>query len=359
MALRKGLPAGHFAFMGDDQDTVTLLAGAPRRVTELFDAAPEREASIRRVLYFLVLTRSVDLGLPSAPPVGVATQPVVAPPSGKLPSFTNEGRRDSPSSIPPAVVRSATLREELRQRSEQPPTTHYDVLGIPRDATVPQVQSAFFLLSKRWHPDRLGPEAADLKPAAARVFAAISKAYNVLADPALRLGYDLELRSGRAPDSASPPDRQLSAEMAFQKAEAFLARGNLEAAEREAKAALSHDSRRAEHVALLAWLTALKPDADERRIAADFARAVRSPDAGVKVHYYRGMFLKRVGRHGAALQEFRFVYEKDPRHIDAAREVRLYEQNLRNSPKASPSLAPAPPPSSQSSTWSRLFKRRS
>jgi curved DNA-binding protein CbpA len=381
MALRPGLPAGHFAFMGDDQETVALLAGAPRRVTELFEAAPEREASIRRVLYFLVLTRSVDLGLPSAPPVGVAAPAVVAPPSGKLPSFTSETvtvtsstppapptssppapasvRRDSPPSIPPAVVRSAALREELQKRSEQPSGTHYDVLGIPRDATVPQVQSAFFLLSKRWHPDRLGPEATDLKPAAARVFAAISKAYSVLADPAARLAYDLELRSGRAPDSAPPVDRALAAELAFQKAEAFLARGNLEAAEREARAALSHDSRRAEHVALYAWLAALKPDADERRIAADLARAVRSPDAGVKVHYYRGLFLKRVGRHGAALQEFRFVCEKDPRHIDAAREVRLYEQNLRNSPKASPSLAPDQPPSSQSSTWSRLFKRRS
>ena len=148
-------------------------------------------------------------------------------------------------------------------------------------------------------------------------------------------------------------------QLAFQKAEAFLARGNLEAAEREARAALSHDSRRPEHVALYAWLAALRPDADERRIAADLARAVRSPDAGVKVNYYRGLFLKRVGRHASALQEFRYVCEKDPRHIDAAREVRLYEQNLRNSPKASPSLAPSQPPSSQSSTWSRLFKRRS
>ncbi|HVZ36654.1 MAG TPA: hypothetical protein VG963_29700, partial [Polyangiaceae bacterium] len=57
----------------------------------------------------------------------------------------------------------------------------------------------------------------------------------------------------------------------------------------------------------------------------------------------------------SALQEFRFVAEKDPRHIDAAREVRLYEQRLKNSPKDRPNLAPdSVPPSS----WSRLFKRR-
>jgi hypothetical protein len=65
-----------------------------------------------------------------------------------------------------------------------------------------------------------------------------------------------------------------------------------------------------------------------------------------------------MGRHASALQEFRFVIEKDPRHIDAAREVRLYEQRLKNSPKDRLSLAPdeATP---RSSTWSRLFKRRS
>jgi hypothetical protein len=372
LALRKGLPAAHFAFMGDDQELVTLLAGQPRRVTELLEAAPG--ASIRRVLYFLVLTRSVDLGLPSAPPVGISTdQPFAAPPSGRLPRFTSEtpppvspttppppipARRDSPPSIPPAALRSATLREELHRLSEHPPTNHYEALGVPRDATVAQVQSAFFLLSKRWHPDRLGSDAADLRAAAKQVFDRISLAYGVVADPALRLPYDLELRSGRATDSSPPVDRALAAELAFQRAESFLARGNLEAAEREAKVALSHDPRRAEHLALSAWLAALKPGADERRIAADLARAVRAPDASVKVHYYRGLFLKRAGRHAAALQEFRLVCEKDPRHIDAAREVRLYEQNLKNSAKTQPSLAPGPP-SSRSSTWSRLFKRRS
>ncbi len=359
IALRQGFPANHFAFMGDDQDLVALIAKVPRRASELFDAAPTRVAAIRRVLYFLVLTRSVDLGLPSAPPVGIAAAAVVPPPAPKLPSFQPaSARRDSPASIPPAVVRSAALREELRRYGEHPPATHYEMLGIPRDAPVAQVQSAFFLLSKRWHPDRLGPEAGDLRAAATQVFEGISNAYRVLVDPAARLSYDLELRKSHAPDSTRPVDRALAAEMAFQRAEAFLARGNLEAAEREAKLALSHDSRRAEHVALYAWLTALKPGADERRIAADLARAVRSPDAGVKVHYYRGLFLKRVGRHAAALQEFRAVCDSEPRHIDAAREVRLYEQNLKNSPKDHPSLAPGPS-SSQSSTWSRLFKRRS
>jgi len=380
--LRQDLPRDHFTFLGDDQRIVALLAEGPRRMTELIDAAPLMEAAIQRVLYFLVLTRSVNLGLPSAPPVGLDTEPFVAPASPPLPSFGRgippvvspsatpvpsvpapsasppvSVRRDSPSSSTPPAARSASLREELRRRSEHPPKSHYETLGVSADATLRQVQSAFFLLSKHWHPDRLGPEVADLRGGATRVFEAISQAYRTLSDPAARTVYDAELASGTSPDTTPALERALSADVAFQKAESFLARGNLEAAGREAKLALEHEPKRSEHIALHAWLSSLKPDADERRIAADLARAVRAADGSMKVHWYRGLFLKRVGRHSAALQEFRLVCERDSRHIDAAREVRLYEQRLRNSPKDRPSLAPEPPPP-PSSAWSRLFKRR-
>ena len=371
LELRAHLPANYFSFLGEDRAIVALLERAPRRLSELLQAEPSLEAAIRRVLYFLVLTRSVELGLPSAPPVGIGAEPFVGPPSARMPSFASgppaasgsntpsvpPARRDSPPSIPPSVVHSATLKEELRRRLEHELCTHYEVLGIPENAAPRQVQSAFFLLSKRWHPDRLGTEAVEVRDGAARVYESIMRAHGVLADPVARASYDAALRSGAGADSTPVVERAFSAELAFQKAEGFLARGNLDAAEREAKLALVYDPKRAEHVALAAWLAALRPDADYRRIAADFARLARSADGNVKVHWYRGLFFKRVGRHASALQEFRLICDKDSRHIDAAREVRLYEQRLRNSPKDRPSLAPER--GAPSSPWSRLFKRRS
>jgi len=39
------------------------------------------------------------------------------------------------------------------------------------------------------------------------------------------------------------------------------------------------------------------------------------------------LLLKKMGKHASALQEFREVVERDPHHIDAAREVFLYEKN--------------------------------
>lgn len=377
LVLRSDLPADYFAFMGEERQVTRLLEQGPRRVEELSQALPDLASSIPRVVYFLVLTRSVDLGLPSAPPVGLGASLPATDASVRPPSFPEEAppplataplsataavpspaspRRESPTSIPPASLRAATLREELRQRSENPPETHYDVLGIPRDATVRQIQSAFFLLSKHWHPDRLGPEANEVRSAAARVFDGIARSYRVLADPTARAAYDLELEAGAAEDAAPLVERGLSADVAFKRAESFLLRGNLAAAEREATAALRYDPARPEHIALNAWLAALKPNADERRIASELARVARSADGNPKVRWYRGLFLKRVGRHALALQEFRAVLDHDPRHIDAAREVRLYEQRLRSSPKDRPSLAPEQP--GGKSSWSKLFRRR-
>jgi len=101
---------------------------------------------------------------------------------------------------------------------------------------------------------------------------------------------------------------------------------------------------------------------DERRGRAiesrrEFKRALRLPGDHVKVRWYRGLVLKRLGRHVDALREFRFVVASDPLHFEAAREVRVYEARLRRSPKNRPSLAPEGPPR-RFNLLSWLFTRR-
>jgi tetratricopeptide (TPR) repeat protein len=144
--------------------------------------------------------------------------------------------------------------------------------------------------------------------------------------------------TGSAPEAA----KALGAQMAFHRAESQLVRGNLEHALREAKAALDYDPAKPEHIALHAYLLLLQPGADPRHALSEFDRAIERLEAGIKVHWYRGLALKRLDRHASALREFRAVLEEDPHHIDAAREVHIYEERLRRSPKERPSLAPEP-----------------
>ncbi|KAJ6556607.1 DnaJ domain-containing protein [Mycena vulgaris] len=69
--------------------------------------------------------------------------------------------------------------------------THYDTLGIRREATTAQVKTAFFALSKKHHPDIPDHK---VKPQ----FHEITEAYNVLRDPVSRRAYDNTLPAPQA-----------------------------------------------------------------------------------------------------------------------------------------------------------------
>jgi hypothetical protein len=98
----------------------------------------------------------------------------------------------------------------------------------------------------------------------------------------------------------------------------------------------------AEYVALCAWIEALKPSADVSHVTHELKRALRLSENNVRVHWYRGLVLQRLGRHEHALREFCTVLSLDPRDLDAARQIRVYEMRLERSPKGRPSLAPEP-----------------
>ncbi|MDH7602881.1 MAG: J domain-containing protein [Armatimonadota bacterium] len=66
--------------------------------------------------------------------------------------------------------------------------THYEVLGVPRDATIAQIRRRYRQLVRQYHPD----VAAD-KETAHRLFLQIKEAYEVLSDPIRRREYDAAL----------------------------------------------------------------------------------------------------------------------------------------------------------------------
>jgi curved DNA-binding protein CbpA len=66
----------------------------------------------------------------------------------------------------------------------------YAVLGVPRDASAPDIRRAYRRVARRHHPD-LNPD-----PGGPERFAAAARAYEVLGDPVARARYDQQ----------SPPD---------------------------------------------------------------------------------------------------------------------------------------------------------
>lgn len=90
--------------------------------------------------------------------------------------------------------------------------THYDVLGVPPDASAATIRESYRRLAREYHPDRTVGSAAG-----ADKMPEINAAYHVLSDPARRAVYDAERRgrpvtpsagSGSIPDVPAAPDFQ-------------------------------------------------------------------------------------------------------------------------------------------------------
>jgi len=113
--------------------------------------------------------------------------------------------------------------------------------------------------------------------------------------------------------------------VATRRARALLAEGKLAAAERQTLLAIGGDTTQYELIALYIWLRAHDPSESLPRLLARFDRALGAAPESATLHWYRGLLLKKMAKHASALQEFRAVVELDPRHTDAAREVRLYD----------------------------------
>jgi curved DNA-binding protein CbpA len=251
------------------------------------------------------------------------------------------------------------LRAELKARADKlEELDFYALLGVDRLSTPLVVQGAFFALAKRWHPDKLPPELEDMKAVATRLFARVTEAHATLSDGERRKQYDEVLKSGGNAAEQEEVARALRAATAYQRAEILFKKNNLVAAEKEAQVAYEGDPEQADHIALYAWILAQKPERNESGKFDDLLvmldKAVTLSANNLRARFYRGMLLKRAGRMNKAIKDFRFVVEKNPNHVDAAREVRLFE--IRKN-EAAKNESPAEKPAEGGGLFGRLFKR--
>jgi curved DNA-binding protein CbpA len=309
------------------------------------------EPILQRLMYMLAITRHLDLGTGNRP-IGVeavavqrshvATQggnrsPTPAPTSTDAVAGPQKVKRDSRpplrvgGEIPatgivdgPLEHRKAELRKQATEMLEQ---NYYQVLGVDQLANTSTIQAAFFQLAKKWHPDRLEAEFSDLRDLVTRAFARMSEAHALLTDPEKRKEYDRAGTQGSDGDDQEHVARVLRAASAFQRAEILFKKHAWEAAEREAKLAMDSDPDQSDHLALYAWILASKPERPES--GEDpielLNRAVELGPKNERARFWRGQVFKRAGRLEEATRDFRWVAQNNPRHVDAAREVRLYE----------------------------------
>jgi hypothetical protein len=86
--------------------------------------------------------------------------------------------------------------------------THYDVLGVSREASTAQVRAAFRRLARAHHPDTSASGSAES-------LAPINEAWRVLGDPSSRRAYDRSLREAEATGRTEEDEPHWSAEPAM------------------------------------------------------------------------------------------------------------------------------------------------
>jgi DnaJ-domain-containing protein 1 len=202
--------------------------------------------------------------------------------------------------------------------------THFEVLGVPRDAPEAQVREAYFRLAKRFHPDVHHDAAlSDLRDKLEEVFTRLGEAYEVLCSPRMRASYERELghREGaeaRADVSADPQREAEQAAEAIRKGSESLAQERYWEAIRLFEAAIprAEGASKQEARVLLARAYAKNPGwvkQGEELLLAVLQEEPDHRDALLQL----GKIYKGQGLRSRALSTLRRVLDLDPAHEEA------------------------------------------
>ncbi len=151
-------------------------------------------------------------GAQATPPPPTAAPPSAAPPVQPLP-IANPAPPQAASpqqpAAPPAEAPDDPAAEQRREILEAfqnlKSRTHFEVLGLARNATESDVKDAYFRLAKRFHPDvHHGSSLGDLHDQLEAVFIRLGEAYEVLRDPRRRGQYEERLGRPRPGGPTTP-----------------------------------------------------------------------------------------------------------------------------------------------------------
>ncbi len=301
---------------------------------ELFATHAAALADVKRTLYLLALLRALELedgnsisGRPAAP------TPTPTPPAfGPTPASV--AVKAKPAGLSEADA--ARWDELLSLHARLDDLTHFELLGVVIDASASDISAAYFARVKRFHPDRLPPALAPLGTEAQQLFDRLTEANETLGRADMRAEYTKAVEGGGGTRSTDRLMRNiLESAVEFQKAEVLMKRRDYAQALTLVQSALEKNPTEPDCLALHGWLLHLMHPGE----IAPFDEILRSLDASLSVHirndraqYYRGIVCKRLGRNDEAIRHFRSAAEINPRHVDAVREVRLFEMRKDSKP---------------------------
>jgi tetratricopeptide (TPR) repeat protein len=239
-----------------------------------------------------------------------------------------------PRDLPPALqLWCGVILERARLIARQ---NYFEVLGLVRDCKTDQIERALDAISKHFNPAQLPQELAGVRDRAQAIVDSATQAADTLRDLEARRRYDRDLDAGTSLGVRPSVQRGLEAEAHYRKADALLKRKDYGGALHEAERALAIGGACARYEALYGYLLYLRGGAGGKvdpRALGHLQRALKRDSRCAEAHFFMASVLKQTGQSDKARDHFERVLKTHPGHLDAARELRLYEAR---SPKRRP-----------------------
>lgn len=206
---------------------------------------------------------------------------------------------------------------------------HFEVLGLPRNATGPLIKQAYFQRARAFHPDTaVGDDA--LRLAKEAITSRLNEAYAVLGDDVRRADYVSALEAG-ASSSTVDVANLLVAEQHFQQA-AMLAKARRFAdALAELNRAISFNDREGEFFAWRAYArfsAALDKRSARAEAFADIDRALLLNERCAVAFLFAARISTVLGDAEGAMKYYRRCLGVDGANVEAQRELRLLEARI-------------------------------
>jgi len=303
MELRAELDASpqRFGFEGEQARLIEALRGQAMTTDAMQASSSLSSEQVRRIVYLLLITRM-------AAPV-------------EENKSSRSGVRPASSPPPASVAPQQPPVGAITGTSSQPPRT-----SSPSRPSYPAVQPAQAgpLRSPR-------PASGDSQFKMPGMVIPAMPAWQQLAS--MRPGGSIAPASIRPPTPRPmpsvqpPPGATLDNAGKLKRAELLSERRNLDEAKRMVDEVLASDPKSADALALRAWLLYQTSSSESESPAQDLLQAIegalRLNAAQPQALYVKGLVMRRIGREPAALRHFKLALDADPRHVEAARELRL------------------------------------
>lgn len=222
--------------------------------------------------------------------------------------------------------------DEVRARLRHSPGQNaYLRLGLDAGASSDAIRGSYLNLAKQFHPDRAaGPALSFIQPELQTLFGLLKEAYEHIASPDDRARYDASLKA------ASPVEmRREEAGIALKMGDVLIKKRDFGPAQEKLRRAVELDAS-GDALAALAWCLVSDPKSSpqvKEEATSLINRALRAPGSTARTFYVAGVLWRTKDPESAA-DAFRKALELDPKHPDAALELRLIEQRRGKQPKS-------------------------